>query len=210
VSAQAFYSRLAAWYDLGLRLNGYRRAARFLARQLPLATQAPLTVLDAGCGTGLYALAILKRFPRARVFAADINVAMVTQMKKHLKRHGWEARACVTVADVLGDLTELEPPVDLVVTGGVLEYVDLRRAVRQLARYLRPGGHFLNAPVRDNLAGTLVGRWAGFKPYPARENVAAFAENGLVLLQTWRLPWRFFPISLVKEAHLFRSQRWPG
>jgi SAM-dependent methyltransferase len=205
-NAQRFYSRLASLYDLGLWLNGYKRAVCFLAEQLPFHTGEPLTILDAGCGTGLYSIALLKRFPKASLLAVDLNAAMLAQLKESLRRRSMDQRARVAVANVLGEIAGGDRPVDLIVAGGVMEYVDIRQAVQNLARYLRAGGHFLNAPVRDNLPGVLVGRWMGFKPHPARENLAAFTEGGFDLLQTWRLSCRFFPISLIKEAHLFRKQ----
>ena len=210
MSAQAFYSKIAPLYDAGLWLNGYKRAARYVVAQLPFGKDESFAVLDAGCGTGLYSIAVLKRFPKARVLAVDFNAAMARQMAASVKRHGFAHRAEVRVGDALGEVTDKEEWFDLIVTGGLLEYIPLQPAVRNLARYLRTGGYFLNSPVRDNIWGALVGKWAKFEPYPAQQNLSVFTENGFALLKTLPLPPRYFPISLVKEAHLFRKKSPPG
>lgn len=205
MSAQAFYSRIAPLYDLGLWLNGYKRAARHFAAQLPFGRDESFAVLDAGCGTGLYSIAILMRFPNARVLAVDLNAEMAGRMANTVRRRGFAHRVEVRVGDALGEITSGGALFDLIVAGGLMEYVNLRQAVSNLARYLRHGGYFLNSPVRDNVWGALVGKWAKFRPYPAKDNVSAFTESGFVLLKALPLPARFFPISLVKEAHLFRK-----
>jgi SAM-dependent methyltransferase len=205
MQAQAFYSRAAAFYGAGLRLNGYARAVSYIVAQLPCDPHAPLAILDAGCGTGLYTLALLRRFARAQVLAVDLNPAMTGRLRRNLQRQHLEPRAAICLRDVCAPLPAPPASFDLIVTGGVLEHVPLRPAVAHLARYLRPGGWFLNAPVRDNLWGAWVGAVSGFQPYPAAETCAAFVENGFVLVWVLRLSARYFPICLVKEAHLFRK-----
>jgi len=205
LSVYSFYSRIAAIYDLGLTANGYRRAARFVVGHLPFRVTEQFTALDAGCGTGLYTLAILERFRNAKVLAFDLNREMRSKLEMNLKRKGWENRANVVPGDVMGQKPGMVESFDLIVTGGLLEYVDLQDAVRNLFAQLRSAGYFLNAPVRQNVWGRMVGRWAGFRPYLSQQNLEAFTQHKLLPVKTIRIPLRFFPICLVKEAHLFRK-----
>lgn len=198
------YSNIAGLYDIGLWLNSYKRAAGYIAGKLPFRTTDSLRVLDAGCGTGLYSIAILEKFPKSQVVAFDLNEEMMKKMKKNLLRHGFENRATISVGDVLSNVSAGERGFDLIVTGGVLEYVDIRRAVKNLARYLSKGGYFLNSPVKDNWLGNLIAKWMGFKPHSVEENISAFELNGFKLQETITIPWRYFPICLIKTVHFFR------
>jgi hypothetical protein len=86
-----------------------------------------------------------------------------------------------------------------VVTGGVLEYVEIELAVKNLSYYLSNGGFFLNTSVRDNLAGRLTGKVYGFKPHASSRNVDAFIGNGYKLMKTMRFP-------PTREAYLFQKR----
>src|SRR6185437_14587172 len=63
--AGSYYDRIARLYDLTFKVNGYGRSLDqyFAAHPLPISRGAK--ILDAGCGTGLLTLAVLRsiRFP---------------------------------------------------------------------------------------------------------------------------------------------------
>lgn len=202
-NSDGLYTSIAKLYDLGNWLNGYKRAADYFVKQLTFETGASIRVLDAGCGTGLYSMAILKRFPNARLVAFDLNEAMARKMEINLDRKRFRNRAKVLVADVMGNLSEIEQNFDLIVAGGLLEYVDIGKAIKNLSKFSITGGYFLNSPVRNNVWGRLVGRFMGFAPHSKERNIEAFEQNGFKLQKIIKLPWRYLPISLVKEAHLF-------
>ncbi len=204
MNAKNIYSNIADWYDIGLWLNGYKGAVNYITTYLPFRADDSFKVLDAGCGTGLYSIAILEKFPKSQVVAFDLNNRMVEKMKKNLAKYGLEKRATVFVGDVLKNISSEERDFDLIVAGGVLEYVEIQGAVKNLARSARTGGYFLNSPVKDNLPGRVIGKWMGFKPYSTEENILAFARNGFELQKTIKIPSRFFPICLVKTIHLFK------
>jgi SAM-dependent methyltransferase len=205
MNSQALYSKISSLYDIGLWLNGYKGAANFIVSKLPFAVDDSFKVLDAGCGSGLYSIAILKKFPDAQIWAFDLNKAMTEKMKVNLVREGYENRAKVFVGDVLQSINTTERDFDLIITGGVLEYVDIQKAVQNLARYLRNGGYFLNSPVRDNWLGKLLAKWFGFIPHSQQKNISSFEQNGLELWKAVKIPLHFFPISLVKSAHIFKK-----
>ena len=205
MNAQNLYSKITGLYDIGLWLNGYKGAANFIVSKLPFGVNDSFTVLDAGCGSGLYSIAVLKRFPNAQVVAFDLNRGMTEKMKNNLVRHGFESRTHVFVGNVLENINTDERDFDLIITGGVLEYVEIKQAVQNLARYLRSGGYFLNSPVRDNWLGNLLSKLFGFTPHSSEKNISAFEQNGLKLWKSVAIPMRYFPICLIKGANIFKK-----
>ncbi len=206
MNAQNIYSKITGLYDIGLWIIGYKGAADFIVSKLPFGINDSFKVLDAGCGTGLYSIAVLKRFPYAQIVAFDLNQKMIEKMKTNLVKYGFEKRAEVSAGNVLENISSSQRDFDLVITGGVLEHVDIRQAVQNLAGHLQDGGYFLNSPVRDNWLGNLVAKLAEFIPHSAEENVFAFTQNNFELWKVVKIPLRYFPICLVKSAHIFKKK----
>ncbi|MBI4215581.1 MAG: class I SAM-dependent methyltransferase [Parcubacteria group bacterium] len=203
---QNLYSLIARFYNLGLRLNGYKGAAAHIIKKLPFEINASFRVLDAGSGTGLYSFAVLDHFPNAKIAAFDLNNAMVAEMRRMLTKTDPHSRVKLFIADILQELPAEAGNFDLIITGGVLEYTNMEQAIANLSKHLPRGGYFLNSPVKNNIWGRLVGKLMGFTPYADGANVAAFTKNGFELIERIKIPWQYFPISLVKEALLFQKK----
>jgi ubiquinone/menaquinone biosynthesis C-methylase UbiE len=93
-------------------------------------------ILDLGCGPG--ALAVPLAVAGKQVVALDLAPKMVEAARRNITERGATASYCV--ADAVA-LPFAAAAFDAVVTTGVLEYVpDVRRAVAEIARVLRPGG----------------------------------------------------------------------
>jgi SAM-dependent methyltransferase len=200
MESNRIYSSIAGFYDLSLGLSGYWLAIESFVREIPYDESDRINVLDAGCGTGLYSFAIIKRYPRATISAFDLNKEMVGRFITRLeKKNHLKDRVRVFTADLCQPLPAIEEQFDLVVTGGVLEYVEIELAVKNLSYYLSNGGFFLNTSVRDNLAGRLTGKVYGFKPHASSRNVDAFIGNGYKLMKTMRFP-------PTREAYLFQKR----
>src|ERR1700690_986620 len=110
MKASEIYSsigRAARLYDAYLKLSGYQDAVECLVGQLPLEKSVPLQALDAGCGTGLYSLAVLKHYPRATVTAFDLNAKFIERLKQKLHENNFENRAEAFAADIQGPLREM-------------------------------------------------------------------------------------------------------
>jgi SAM-dependent methyltransferase len=189
-------------YDSFLKLFGHERSVDRFVAVLPFSTQQPLEVLDAGCGTGLYTLAVLKRFPNARVTSFDLSPALVNRLREKLVRRGLDNRATLFTANIQGPIGALQgKKFDLIITAGVLEYVPLEQTVRGLSQFLAPNGYFLNSPVANNPYGKLIANTYGCNPYPREVNLRAFEASGFTLKDMVTLPpWS---LSSFKEAHLF-------
>ena len=63
--AGSYYDRIARFYDLTFKFNGYARSLDQYFANHPLPVSRGDKILDAGCGTGLLTLALLRaiRFP---------------------------------------------------------------------------------------------------------------------------------------------------
>ena len=57
---------------------------------------------------------------------------------------------------------------DLVVTSGALEYVNLADGLSELARVIAPGGHLLHLPVHPSPIGVLLEIMFRFKSHPPK------------------------------------------
>jgi len=91
-------------------------------------------VLDAGCGTGRDAEALLERWPEARVVGIDGSERMIEQARQRLA-----GRAELLVADLTRPLP-LGEPVDAVMSVAAFHWVaDHDLLFRNLAAAMRPG-----------------------------------------------------------------------
>jgi SAM-dependent methyltransferase len=200
MESNRIYSSIAGFYDLALGLSGYLLAIESFVREIPYDEADEINVLDAGCGTGLYSFTILNRYPRATISAFDLNKEMVERFQTRLeKKSQVRDRVRIFTADLCQPLHDIEKRFDLVVTGGVLEYVEIERAVKNLSQYLSNGGFFLNTSVRDNMMGRLTGKVYGFRPHTRSRNINAFTANGYKLMKTMRFP-------PTREAYLFQKR----
>lgn len=206
MKSEKLYSLLAKVYDfLVLKILGYEIAADYFVQQLPFIPNDKIDVLDAGCGTGLYTFAILKKFPNAKIIAFDVNQNMLEEMRNKLKKTSMENSISIFEADILSPPPESKQ-FDLIITGGVLEHVELDRAIENLSKYLKFGGYFLNAGVQKNLFGKTAGKFWGLKNLFSKEEIIyAFRNRGLTLVKHSILPFKYFLARLAKEAYIFKK-----
>ena len=137
------FERAAATYDARAVLQN-EICERMLER-LDYIKLEPEWVLDAGSGTGNAVPGLLERFPRARVVAFDLALAMARRVRH---RRTWRHRLFdwrgARLAAVCGDIEQL--PVASGVAGLIwsnltLQWVnDPQRAFAEMQRVLAPGG----------------------------------------------------------------------
>ncbi|MBW3627959.1 MAG: class I SAM-dependent methyltransferase [Gemmatimonadetes bacterium] len=143
------YSRLAPAYDA--RWERYvRESTRFTLYDLPLPPR--LRLLDVGCGTGYLLGQALEREPDITPVGLDLSREMLAVARDRL---GSRARLVDGTAE---RLPFSDSAFDTVVTNSALHYVrDPERAIRELARVLRPGGTLVVADwSADRLAVRLI------------------------------------------------------
>src|SRR4026208_4663 len=124
--AGSYYDRIARYYDLTFKLNGYGRALDQYFETHPLPVSRGARMLDAGCGTGLLTLALLRaiRFPVA-ITALDLSSTSVAAARKSLYYSSGRKRDVTFTQGNLLCLPFADDSLDLVVTAGALGCVPL-------------------------------------------------------------------------------------
>lgn len=168
--AGSFYDRIAGLYDITFKFNGYSRSLeKYLEEHLPpLPAQA--RVLDAGCGTGLLTLALLKVVDQPlRITAIDLSSSSLATARRAVSENSGRTQSVRFAQANLLQLPFADDSFDLIMTSGVLEYVPLSAGFSELARVIRPGGYMLHLPVRPSPASKLLEVMFRFKAHPPRE-----------------------------------------
>jgi malonyl-CoA O-methyltransferase len=108
-------------------------------------------VLDAGCGKGRFARALLERNPSARITGLDLSEEMVRMAPHRINR----------VAGSMNELPLANSAFDAVYATESLEHaVDIERAVAELCRVLKPGGKLAIIDKNSEQWGRLdTSRW---------------------------------------------------
>lgn len=154
------YDRSAPAYDQ--TAGGiYLRALWSLLPYVNVA-QSP-AILDVGCGTGINLLEAARVLgPCRKLVGVDISPGMVKVARQKARAAG------VASAFMVGDAEALELPdgsFDLVICNSAYHWFgDRGRAIKELARVLRPGGQLLlttlAAPGYEEWIGVVNGVWA--------------------------------------------------
>ncbi len=134
---QQLFGGIARRYDLanhlmsgGLDFLWRRKAAKVVANW------SPADVLDLATGSGDLALALHKKVPTARVVGADFCLPMLMEARKKGVPHLVQADAlALPFADAAFDV--------LTIAFGLRNMENWQKALGEMARVLRPGGHVL-------------------------------------------------------------------
>lgn len=168
--AGSYYDKIARLYDLTFKLNGYGRSLDQYLELYPLSLSRGARILDAGCGTGLLTLALLRsiRFP-VNITALDLSATSIVEAKKAVSQSPGRRRdVSFTQGNVLS-LPFADNSFDLVVTSGALEYVPLKEGLDELARVIAPEGKLLHLPCRPTPASAFLEILFRFKSHSPRE-----------------------------------------
>lgn len=187
IRSKLFYNTLGSVYDRIIFSTGYKSAVRNFIQGFDF-PKKKLRILDAGCGTGLVSFALLSKFKNIDITAFDysmdmLNAAEKTRVKSNYNnvRFYWGNIENVNpLIDFRGNEVRLkENSFDYIFVSGALEYVDMDKGVRELVKYLKKEGVFVNIAVRNNIYGKLIGKLMGFRPYSKDEIINAFREANL-------------------------------
>ena len=204
-SPVSIYDRFTKLYDLMFRVNGYRSSMERYLRETPMRLPSGARVLDAGCGTGLLTLALLRVLTRpAEITAVDLSGRSLQTARRAVRKLGSSQHKVTFVQANALSLPFADESFDLLVTSGVLEYLPLRDGLREFARVLAPGGHLVYLPVRPSLASRLLEVMFRFKAHPP-DAVAEQTENFFRVIEDHRFP-PHEPIGWTKSVVLARKQ----
>jgi demethylmenaquinone methyltransferase/2-methoxy-6-polyprenyl-1,4-benzoquinol methylase len=132
------FNAIAPVYDRGNRLLSFGLATRWRKRAVAsFRSNPPQQVLDVACGTGDFVIAVLKASPASEVIGLDFSEEML-----HLAR-----KKVSNATFVQGDVTALPFDAgrfDAVTVGfGLRNFVDIPRALSEMARVLKPEGRLI-------------------------------------------------------------------
>jgi ubiquinone/menaquinone biosynthesis C-methylase UbiE len=202
--AGSYYDRIARLYGFCFKVNGYGRSLDqyFASRPLPVSRGA--RILDAGCGTGLLTLALMRvlRFP-VKITALDLSARSVKAAKRAVHQaKGRRRDVTFTQGNVL-TLPFANDSFDLIVTSGALEYVPLEDGLNELARVMAPGGHLLHLPIRPSLISTFLEVLFRFKAH-SPQKLEVETERHFRMVDHYRFP-KFQAIGWSKSAILVQK-----
>jgi ubiquinone/menaquinone biosynthesis C-methylase UbiE len=203
--AGSFYDRIASLYNLTFKFNGYGRSLHQYLRTHPIPLSSDAKILDAGCGTGLLTIALLKALDLpVRITAIDLSGSSIVTAKKAVEENAGRAdKVWFTQANVLA-LPFTDNSFDFVVTSGVLEYVPLREGFGELSRVLKRGGYILHLPVRPSPISKMLEVMFRFKAHHPRE-VAENTRRYFRVVKHYRFP-PLHPIGWSKTAVLAQKK----
>jgi ubiquinone/menaquinone biosynthesis C-methylase UbiE len=133
----------------------------------------PASVLDVGCGSGRLLRAAHRRWPNARLVGIDPSSGMI------------EAARRLTPAEVHLTGAESIPLPDASIdvafsTIAFHHWSDAGQGLREVARVLRPGGHFV---LIDNIGPDWLARYLKDRPYlTPDERIGVWSANRLRVL----------------------------
>jgi ubiquinone/menaquinone biosynthesis C-methylase UbiE len=186
--AGSYYDKIAAYYDLTFKLNGYGRSLDQYFANHPLPVSRGARILDAGCGTGLLTLALLRtlHFP-VSITALDLSATSISAARKAVAESPGRTRDVTFTEGNLLSLPFADNSLDLVVTSGALEYVPLGEGMAELSRVISPGGHLLHIPCRPSPATTFLEILFRFKKHPRKE-ILKQTDHHFRMVHEYRFP----------------------
>ncbi|MGH8292976.1 MAG: malonyl-ACP O-methyltransferase BioC [Gammaproteobacteria bacterium] len=151
---RAAFERAARGYDAADVLQ--QEVAGRLLERLELTAIQPARVLDLGCGTGRNLRELRRRYPHARLVAADFAFNMLLAARRRL---GFWRRVPLACADAL-HLPFAAGAFDLIYCNLVLQWCDdLDQALAELRRTLAPHGLLLFSSFGPDTLKELRAAW---------------------------------------------------
>jgi tRNA (cmo5U34)-methyltransferase len=143
----------------------YAQMVEALVAAIPFEKNAPVRVVDLGCGTGTIAQSVLCLFPNAHITCLDLAENMISIAQTKLA-------ASHKVLFVAGDFNTFtfEDPYDVAISSLALHHLvtaeNKLRFYRQIYESLEPGGVFYNADVvlasSEHLQQVYMEHWRAF------------------------------------------------
>ena len=184
-----FYDRIADVHNLALKLNGYKDSVAKFLKSLNLTVTPETMVLDAGSGTGIVTLAFHKAgFRPKKTVAFDLSRnSLKLAMEQASKEKQVDAAHIEAIQGNILALPFADESFDIVLSCGVLEYVDLDDGLRETARVLKSGGKLVLLPVKPSLVGSVLEIIYNFKIHPL-EDVRKISQRYFNIVGNHKFP----------------------
>jgi SAM-dependent methyltransferase len=163
-------------------------------------------VLDAGCGTGISALALREAMTDRGLGPAKIKCFDITPNMQRIFKENLERESITGIEVVQADVLELKnlPPdwrdFDLVISSAMMEYLPrecMAEALSNLKSRLIDGGHLVLFVTRGNwLMKLLIGKWWSANCYTEADLRKDFRLAGFSKITFRRFPFPYNHLSL--------------
>jgi ubiquinone/menaquinone biosynthesis C-methylase UbiE len=191
VDVHRLFDRVAHLYDTGWLQRALYAAVqeRALAE---LRSRQPRSVLDVGCGTGIFATRLEQQLAPGGVVGCDLSAGMLAEAAGRSRRVGW----------VRGDSAHLPlraGAFDAVVCTQAFHFFDQPAAWAEFRRVLAPGGQALVGMFhpRTEVGSRRIARWSSAASktpvnWPTRPEMRQqVLDAGLEVVAQHDVEWRF-------------------
>lgn len=180
---RAAFEKAASSYDAAAVLQ--QEVANRLVDRMDVMAMKPVSILDAGSGTGFVSQLLAGRFPKAKITALDLAHNMLKQAKsKRTFKQRWNKQFNYVNAEV-ENLPFADASVELVISGLTLQWCqDLPKVFKEFKRVLAPGGLLLFSSFGPDTLKELRQSWAEVDDVPHVNAFVDMHEVGDSLLQS--------------------------
>ncbi len=186
---QNFYDRIADVHNLLMQVNGYRNSVAKFLQSLDLELDKNSLVLDAGSGTGIVTSAFYRAgFRPKQTIAYDLSFNLLKVSREELGKD--KKIASKNISAVQGNILNFpfaDETFDLVLTCGVLEYVQLNEGLCEMARVLKKGAKLVLIPIKPSFVGTVLEFLYKFKTHPV-EDVRKISHQYFNIVGDYKFP----------------------
>ncbi len=169
---QRAFERAAVHYDEVAVLQ--REVGNRMLERMALIRHEPVCILDIGAGTGYCSYALLQRYRKAMVIAADLSPRMLREAAGRgspWKR--WRRQRAFVAADI-DWLPFADASVDLLFSNLTLQWCpDLKQTFREFRRVLKPGGLLMFSTFGPDTLKELRRSWRAVDDHT---HVSAFVD----------------------------------
>ncbi len=180
---RAAFEKAAPFYDAAAILQ--QEVANRLVERMDLMSMKPVSILDAGSGTGFVSQLLATRFPKAKITALDLAFNMLKQAKnKHTFKQRWNKQFRYVHAEV-ENLPFADASVELVISGLTMQWCqDLPKVFKEFKRVLAPGGLLMFSSFGPDTLKELHQSWAEVDEQPHVNAFADMHDVGDALMQS--------------------------
>jgi len=180
---RAAFEKAAPFYDAAAILQ--KEVANRLVERMELMSMKPVSILDAGSGTGFVSQLLATRFPKAKITALDLAFNMLRQAKnKQTFKQRWNKQIRYVHAEV-ENLPFADASIELVISGLTMQWCqDLPKVFKEFKRVLAPGGLLLFSSFGPETLKELRQSWAEIDELAHVNAFADMHDVGDALMQS--------------------------